>query len=38
MGYMKVNTVFVMDFGEANCEDSRWIALGEDCNQWWAIV
>jgi hypothetical protein len=21
MGYMKVNMVFVMDFGEANCED-----------------
>lgn len=30
MGYMKVNMVFAMDFGEANCEDNKWIELDKD--------
>lgn len=29
---MKVNMVFVMDSGEANCEDNKWIAPAEDRN------
>jgi hypothetical protein len=35
---MKVNTVVVMDFGEANCEEDNWIELAEDHIQWLAFV
>lgn len=38
MGYMKVNMVFFMDFGEANCEYDKWIELAADHIQWWGFV
>ena len=27
-----------MDLNEIDCEDERWMELGEDREQWWALV
>ena len=27
-----------MDLNEIDCEDGRWLKLGEDCVQWWGLV